>query len=224
MAESDDDAHPSFLETLLHFAEEYSSAGIVYSNSCKETAADAGGFATTADETNSDFMTNLWDKNHFMKGEEAISQYLCKKNIILNVSSALIKRKCFADLSAMLTRMNYYGDWYCYICIAAKADVLYCSEVLNTFRRHPFSLIERSDPKKVKTDCFRILDLLLKQQPINRNQTIDYFVTNYLSVGLKKEGISGFIRTTAHCFLMNPVLAITTTVRILQLKMKHKKI
>jgi len=108
IAESDDIAKPLFLETLVTCIQQYPTAGIVYSSSYKEDT-DAAGFKTTAEETNFDFSTTNWDHSHLIKGESAINNYLSKKNIILNISSALIRKEwlesSLQEMSPILCRL-----------------------------------------------------------------------------------------------------------------------
>jgi glycosyltransferase involved in cell wall biosynthesis len=222
IAESDDYADLHFLGTLLPYSQEYPTAGILYSNSYKEVKEETSGFKTSADETNFDFNTDLWSRDHLMQGEEANALYLCKKNIILNVSSALIQKKYIAELPAKIMKMKYYGDWYCYIYLAGQADIFYCRELLNTFRRHPSSLINKSKPEKIKIDCFRILDLLVRQRNINQHETIHFFSNVYLGKELKRAGILSFIKTLMEYFLINPYLGLMVTAKIFQSKLKTK--
>ena len=115
----------------------------------------------------------------------------------------------------MLFRSKYYADWYVYICIAAIADIGYSHQLLNTFRRHPGSLIQQSGIRGIKTDYFRILNLLSKQAYItNKPVLINYFTYNYLKPGLKKEGKISFIKLMTRYFLINPKLAMKVAGRI----------
>lgn len=207
IAESDDVAEPLFLETLVACIQQYPTAGIVYSNSYKKDT-DAAGFKTTAEETNFDFSTTNWDHSHLINGKTAINSYLSKKNIILNISSTLIRKQYLDGLLTKIKDMKYYADWYLYIRMAAITDIGYCSQLLNTFRRHPGSLIHKSDIRGIKTDYFRILNLLSKQPFItNKPDLINYFASNYLKPGLKKEGKMSFIKLMTRYFLINPKLA-----------------
>lgn len=215
IAQSDDVADPLFLETLVACIQQYPSAGIVYSNSYKKDD-DETNYKTTAEETNVDFSTTNWDHSHFMKGETAISSYLSKKNIILNASCALMKKQYLTGIFPEIKKMKYYADWYIYIHIAAKADLGYCSQFLNIFRRHPGSIIHRSKIMGIKTDCFRILNLLLKQTfIIDKVELVNYFTGNYLSPGLKREGMIFFIRFMTRCFVINPGLAMVVIKKII---------
>jgi glycosyltransferase involved in cell wall biosynthesis len=215
IAESDDDAEPAFLETLLSCIQKYPTAGIIYSNSYKEETDPTNRFKTTAEETNFDFNISDWDHSHLIKVEKAINSYLCKKNIILNASSALMKKKHLIEFLPETTNMKYYADWYLYIRIAAISDIWYCHQLLNTFRRHPESIIHKSKINGIKTDCFRILNLLLKQPQIaDKKETINYFTFNYLKPGLKKEGKMSFIKLMSQYFLINPRLTALVAKRI----------
>jgi glycosyltransferase involved in cell wall biosynthesis len=225
IAESDDFADTSFLQTLTEQTQEYPSAGIVHSNSYKENQAPITGvFKTTAEESNFDFATNKWDSDHLIKSGQAIDKYLKSKNIILNVSSALIKKKYITPLLPEIKNMNYYGDWYIYISIAANADIAYCSKLLNTFRRHPESVINKPVAAwKIKTDSFRILNLLLKQSHIiNRADLVKDFTKNYLAAELKKDGAWNFINFITRCFFINPFLTIKAAIQITGLKLNKK--
>lgn len=223
IAESDDVAGPLFLETLVGCIQQYPSAGIVYSNSYKEDT-DADGFKTTAEETNFDFSTTNWDHGHLIKGETAINNYLCKKNIILNISSALIRKQWLDGLVPEIKAMKYYADWYIYIRMASVADIGYCSQLLNTFRRHSGSLIHQSVIKGIKTDCFRILSLLSKQPYItNKPELIDYFTDNYLKPGLKSTGMIFFFRFITRWILINPGLASVVIKKIMYSALKRRQ-
>ncbi len=221
IAESDDVAGPLFLESLLNCIQQYPSAGIVYTNSYKEDT-DAGGFKTTAEETNFDFSVNKWDHSNLIKGETAINNYLRKKNIILNISSALIRKQYLDSLLPEIKAMKYYADWYLYIRLAAISDIGYSSQLLNTFRRHPGSLIHQSAIRGIKTDCFRILNLLSIQPYIgNKPELIVYFTDNYLKPGLKSAGMIFFTRLITRWFLINPGLATVILKKIIYSALKR---
>jgi glycosyltransferase involved in cell wall biosynthesis len=223
IAQSDDVADPLFLETLVACIQQYPSSGIVYSNSYKEDQDDTN-FKTTAEETNFDFSTTNWDHSHFMKGETAITGYLSKKNIVLNASCALMKKQYLTGIFPEIKSMKYYADWYIYIHIAAKADFGYCHQLLNTFRRHPGSIIRQSEIMGIKTDCFRILNLLSQQVYItNKPELVNYFTDNYLKPGLKSEGTIFFIRLMTRCFFINPGLAMIVIKKIVQSKRKRNQ-
>jgi glycosyltransferase involved in cell wall biosynthesis len=221
IAESDDVADPIFLESLLSFIHEYPSAGIIYSDSYKEDSDPGNIFKTTAEETNFDFTTSNWDHSHLIKGETAINSYLCKKNIILNASSALIKREYLVRVVTETKAMKYFADWYIYISIAALADIGYCNKLLNTFRRHPGSLIINSEKIGIKKDYFKILDLLLKQLHTSiKQEVLNYFTYNYLKPGLRKEGLISSIILITRFILINPILAIKVINKIIHSKQK----
>jgi glycosyltransferase involved in cell wall biosynthesis len=210
IAESDDVAEPLFLETLVECVQQYPTAGIIYSNSNKENTNDVTDrFKTTAGETNFDFSTTNWNQSHLIKGETAIKNYLSKKNIILNISSTVIKKKYLDGLAPEIKNMKYFADWHVYIRMAAIADIGYSNNLLNTFRRHPGSLIHSSGLIGIKSDYFRILNLLSKQPYIiNKSDLVNYFTYNYLKPGLKGEGLIFFIRLMARYFFINPSLAM----------------
>ncbi len=225
IAESDDIANTKFLETMASFIQDHPSAGLVYCNShIIDINNITPGVETTAAITNADFSTTQWDHSHVDSPKTAIDTYLKKKNIILNISSAVIKKAFVKVPLPKIKKMKYYGDWYAYIAIASITPIGYCHQPLNTFRRHPESLIQVANKRGQKTDCFRILGLLLRQSCISgKKELIDDFVGRYLNVGLRTEGLLFSVGMISRYFMINPLLALQVTRRIIGSKFRHKK-
>ena len=71
-----------------------------------------------------------------MGGKKFIKEYLAKSNIIVNASSAILRKDAIKNISK-----NYYtykgcGDWLFWIYIAEQGDVCYEAKCLNYFRQH----------------------------------------------------------------------------------------
>ena len=136
IAEADDVADEHFLEVAMKKYEEYPSAVLFYSDSCR---IDQNGeiLSETCTDWADMWGKGRWNEDYFNKGEDEIIYYLSGTNPILNVSSVVWKNipgllKIFEEAK----RFKVAGDWYIYTRVLEDGDIVYSSKVLNKYRKH----------------------------------------------------------------------------------------
>ena len=70
-----------------------------------------------------------------MKGLLFVSQFLTKRNYILNASSVIFKKP--ALFPEKILNMKFTGDWYFWIYLIKENKIKYLNKPLNYFRFHP---------------------------------------------------------------------------------------
>lgn len=137
IAESDDFAHPLFLEKCLAAFAEQPEAGVVFTQSY---AVDERGdilYSFKDKYLNKIFPENIWLRNFVRQGEEYII-YTSYSNTIPNAGAVLFKKSCLGslDASAPFTAWKLMGDWLFWIQLLAHTQVVFIAEELNYFRQH----------------------------------------------------------------------------------------
>ena len=129
IAESDDVAHPKFLETMLQYSA-VNNLGVI---ACESYIIDENGLVTgnTKSWTNRNETYYAKAKN----GLEFCSNELVITNLIPNASAVLFRN------TPRLQEINYtssrkFGDWIVWFGLLMNSDVLFVNEELNNFRKH----------------------------------------------------------------------------------------
>ena len=132
IAESDDFAHPEFLETMVAILDVNPSVGIAFCQSVKVDEA-AQVIGSTLDWT-AELGTELWSKDFVAPGREECGKFLIRKCMIPNVSSALIRKAPLSSVGNAHDAMRYCGDYFTYAKLLEISDLAYISRPLNYFR------------------------------------------------------------------------------------------
>ena len=134
IAESDDYCDFDFLETCLKRLN--NDVGIVYVQSV-DVDSNGKQLSPRINYTAS-FKPNIWKDNFTMKGTDFIENYLLVKNVIPNASAVVFKRelvnsKYFND---NLLKMKMCGDWFFWLQLVNKTNIVFINKSLNYFRNH----------------------------------------------------------------------------------------
>jgi len=134
IAESDDYADPSFLETLVHQLDKDSSIGLAYSNSA------------TVDENNEevnelrDFYLELdpelWKQDFVIDGRTLVTNFMSYRNIVPNASAVVIRKSAIDKVGKANEKFKVNGDWVFWASLMADTKVAFISKKLNYFRFH----------------------------------------------------------------------------------------
>ena len=94
------------------------------------------------------------DNSFRMSGQLFIKKYLSYRNIVVNASSAIIRKSVINKINNDYYSYKGCGDWLFWIYIAEQGDVCYSSECLNLFRQHVTNTTNKLDksgnnPKEV---------------------------------------------------------------------------
>lgn len=126
IAESDDYAHPSFLEHLLQGASQHPSCSLA--------------FAATwwVDEKGN----KLWDTPlsndiHLYTGNDFVRKKLIASNGIANISQCIFLRSAYRPSQAWrYQHMHLCGDWFFYLLLAQEGSILELCQPLSYYRLH----------------------------------------------------------------------------------------
>lgn len=155
--ESDDQWKENYLEKKFEVAQNYPSCGILYNN--------VEHFDTNADIAEKKY-TSIIKKNTSMKFPCNIFYHFGYRNLILTMSSVMIKRTLFDSID-FNTPIDKLLDWYLYIQIARKTSAYYIDENLTRWRQHSSSYLEQKSRIKFKFANISAYIHVWKQKPWN---------------------------------------------------------
>ncbi|WP_407401494.1 glycosyltransferase family 2 protein [Chryseobacterium sp.] len=137
LAESDDVAEPTFLETMIENIKKSDNVVLSY---CASESIDAFGNKNGKNTWANSVSDRNWDNNFLNSGKTEIITQLFYKNTIPN-ASAVVFQKDAIDFSVFETivKMKFTGDWMFWVSILQKGDVAYDHRLLNNFRYHDSS-------------------------------------------------------------------------------------
>lgn len=143
IAESDDLAHPDFLQRLVPLMEENTDLGIAYVQSM---LIDEEGREMHSYEKNLRFIyqSDAWQENFIKVGKEACRDWLLKHNPIPNASGILMRKSAYLAVGGADEGMRLNGDWHLYSKILLRYDLGFIAKELNYFRQHTASQREKS--------------------------------------------------------------------------------
>ena len=141
-AESDDSAHPLFLERLVP---EFFDPDVVlaYCQSAligPEGERLADDFLAHTDDISAARWRSRYSVHSSVEAEIALSQ----KNTIPNASAVVFRRPQSIDFAAELLKHKFAGDWFFYAMLIRGGRVSFIPEVLNCYRRHEATVSHRS--------------------------------------------------------------------------------
>ena len=129
IAESDDYAAPTFLESMFALVNKYPDVGIAYCNSYK---VDATG--TILEDL------NCYMNTEFEFGRNEVKRRMCFYNTITNVSSCLIKKEYAVRAIKGLGNYKACGDWIFYTRVLQHCNLAFDNRKLNYYRWHAESV------------------------------------------------------------------------------------
>ena len=193
IAEADDESDPRFLTRLVAAMEARPDAVMAF---CDSSALDAAG-AVLSDSYKSYYnrvAPGLLAADADFDGREFLSRCLAERNIILNVSGVLWRRRALlAGLERCgpaLAEYRVAGDWLLYTDILSQpgAAVCYVAEPLNRHRRHGDSVTHALDAKRHIKEIAavqKVVATMLKGDQKLRRRQAAYLteVTGYLGAG-----------------------------------------
>jgi len=132
IAESDDNAHPKMLETLVSEFVQDSQCVLAFSSAM---LTDTDGRQIGLHPKHAKIGKDL-----HLGGSKFIKKWLIKGNFVVNASGALFKKSAFQGLSEPILReyktLRGCGDWLFWIGVARQGNVAYIHQPLNLFRQH----------------------------------------------------------------------------------------
>lgn len=189
IAESDDFANLDFLKEMIALLEEHENAGLAY---CQSYIVDESSNILGQNfEWTDDLDPFRWKSKYLNNGIDEISNYLSKKCTIPNASAVLI-RKSAINLNDIRVDFKKMGDWYLWISILKKFDVVYTPKPLNYFRETSYSTrVLDTIPKLInyyeeKIEILFYLNTILKRKKTHVKEEIVKMITEYVRVNTVK--------------------------------------
>lgn len=137
IAESDDYAHPAFLERMVAALEERPKAVVAYCQSLVVDAEDR--VLESMAEWTADLGSDRWERDYVNRGPDECARYLIRKCTIPNASAVVFRKKAFLDAGGAAERMRT-GDWLTWARMLLQGDVAFVAQPMNFFRRHAGSV------------------------------------------------------------------------------------
>lgn len=214
IAESDDYAHPSFLERMLAAATAHPNTGLAYCDSAI-VESDEVQTETFASLKNRNFGTSRWSRNYTNSGKDEIENYLLAASTINNSSAVLFNRQVLLKQDVFDIPLRYIGDKYAFIKVLACSDVVYVSDTLNYFR-DPFNTKHADRFIRYFYEQFLVFDWVYRNIPgIDESRFFRGFhanTRNSLVRGWNREKIALYARL----FRVNPYLMTRCTIHNLR--------
>jgi glycosyltransferase involved in cell wall biosynthesis len=190
IAEADDVADPAFLQRVLGRMRRCGAA-IGFSDSW-QIGPEGEALGPSYAPYNNELAPGAFDESFDMEGPEFLARFLSVKNVILNVSAAVIRRDALVDAmdraGPALGRMQVAGDWRVYMEIcAAGGRVSYVAQPLNGHRRHPSSVTHSLKADRHLQEIAAMQDLagrLVDLPATARRAQADYLRAVRASLGL----------------------------------------
>ncbi|TPG72259.1 glycosyltransferase family 2 protein [Hymenobacter nivis] len=170
IAESDDYANENFLATLAPLLIANEDAAIAYSNSRK---VDGNGMLLNewSEWKNATFKTDRWNNDYINNGENEVADYLMYDCTINNTSAVLFRKKNLLQVIDKIQDFRYAGDWFAFIALCLKANIIYVSRSLNFFRTHTENVsVEAVATGKIFLERFKCISFALNNLPNHNDQ------------------------------------------------------
>jgi glycosyltransferase involved in cell wall biosynthesis len=136
IAESDDFSDLRFLESMMQYAQQNPTCGVVY---CQSFDTDEAGTILSTRLNYTDlFQPNIWAENFSVDGKEFIAKYLKRKNVIPNAGAVLFRKDLIDGhtFDDSICSLRMAADWMFWIRLAASTRIAFLSTPLNYFRSH----------------------------------------------------------------------------------------
>ncbi|WP_165073527.1 glycosyltransferase [Paludisphaera rhizosphaerae] len=199
-AESDDSAHPRFLEKLIP---EFHDPEVVLAYSQSALIGPRGErWASDFLGHTDDLNPGRWRSRYKASGAEEAEVGLSQKNTIPNASAVLFRKPAQIDFAEELSGMRFAGDWLFYGLILRGGKIAFVPESLNRYRRHDQTVSFESlkadthaeETLYAKFRIFETFDVSLNAMTRSLGQTLfeyDFLTENF---GLKRPPLSANVR------------------------------
>ena len=161
IAESDDYAEPIFLERLLNESAKVPHCTLAYTATFW---VDRQG-------------RKLWETPHsntinVYRGKEFIHKKLAVHNSIANVSECLFRRDAFRPEEChRYEQMRLCGDWFLYVLLAEKGNVVEMGEPLSYYRQHSTNISSDAEQQGLTfLEGVNVLDYMIHHCGLKRRQ------------------------------------------------------
>ncbi len=195
-AESDDAAHPMFLERLVP---EFFDPEVVLAY-CQSALFGPRGERLADDflAHTDDISVGRWRGRYSAGALEEAEVALSQKNTIPNASAVVFRRPESLDFSEELSTLRFAGDWLFYSMLIRGGKVNFVPEVLNFYRRHEATVSHQS----VREDTQAQESLYVKSRIFE-----SYAITPAAITGSLARSVFEYDQLTERMKLKRPVLS-----------------
>lgn len=188
IAESDDVADLTFLETLVPQFELNKNLVLAY---CQSYRMDSNGEITGDWKNHTDDLDpKKFEHSFTMQGLEFIINYFKEKNIIPNASGAIFKTAIFNSVNKSNPEFKFIGDWDLWYRLLSQGEIYYHNQNLNYFRYHETSVIA-----KAFKNNNRPIDISIEAISFFKGLLIFYKNNPYLNLRFK-QSLHSCLKTT----------------------------
>lgn len=202
IAEADDLAEPTFLETMQK-ATATPSVVMAY---CQSTQMDESGgrIAENYLEYTNDISKKKWLDRYREKGLQEIRTCLAIKNTIPNVSAVLFRREPLRSVLErdleLMCQFRIAGDWVAYLGLLEQGDVAFIPDPLNHHRRHQVSVTLGGDKRSHMLEILRVQRLV--RERYRPSEEVDRMASAYAEslhryFGFDKEAVDELVKQLA---------------------------
>jgi glycosyltransferase involved in cell wall biosynthesis len=182
IAEADDYADQTLLETLVEKLEQNPSVGLAY---CQSWAVDENDVITgTMASWTDDLDEGRWRADFINHGPDECSRFLIQKCTIPNASAVLIRRRFYEEAGYADQDMTVAGDWMTWARMLLISDVAFVAQPLNYFRHHSNSVRSTKKRSVGTLERYQISSAILERAavaPEVRERVIDTLCEAWLT-------------------------------------------
>lgn len=149
IAESDDYSANDLLNVLVGQATKYDNVAISY---CQSKEVDEKGEGWREMSWHTDKVDKeYWQKDYYNNGLNEIKKCLWHINSIPNASAVLFRKSAYLSADKSFETMKMCGDWMLWVQLLKAGNIAFCSQPLNSFRKHSTTtrVLETLDKKKL---------------------------------------------------------------------------
>jgi glycosyltransferase involved in cell wall biosynthesis len=190
IAESDDFAHPTFLQELVAVLEARPQVGIAY---CQSQVTDGQGRPLFDNRRwTNDLDPDLWSAPFQMPGKRALREFFIFKNVIPNASAVLFRTNLFPLAGSEIARFRYAGDWLAWSRLSRSCEIYFTPLTLNSFRQHAQTTRvgrSRAQSARYLAEVYEIVSEIVLREGIDPRQRQEVFerlaVKTYVEIGVR---------------------------------------
>lgn len=164
LAESDDVAAPTLLETLVRRLDAQPSVGLAY---CESNWIDSNGAVFGfAGERIDRLSPGRWGAPFVASGPEECGRFLIWENTIVNASAVVFRKDVFLRAGGAAENLRLSGDWETWIRMLLISDLAFTPERLNFFRHHAATVRMTTKERRYLRELCRMRKLTLSRAPV----------------------------------------------------------
>lgn len=143
IAESDDYADKTFLETLVQKLIINDNLGLVYCRSWR--IDDNDNIIELLEPWANEEHKDRWNNDFINSGVDEIKSYPMTGSNIHNTSAVVFRKTLFEKIDKKFITFRYSGDWFFFVSAMLSTDIGFCAQNLNYYRWHSASVTTGSE-------------------------------------------------------------------------------